>query len=69
MVYHLLWILTSEEFNELALDDINIPHGQWALTLVLSHELMEAFNEPQLGIAFIIDQRKWCLIVVKVLHP
>jgi hypothetical protein len=31
--------------------------------------LMEAFNEPQLGVAFIIDQKKWCLIVVMVLHP
>ena len=69
MVCHMLGILTSEEFDELTLDWINIPHGQWILTLVLYHELMEAFNEPQLGVAFIIDQRKLCLIVVKVLHP
>ena len=69
MVRHMLWILTSEEFDELTLDGINIPHGQWTLTLVLSHGLMEAFNEPQLGVAFIIDQRKLCLTVVKVLCP
>ena len=65
----MLGILTSGEFDELALDVINIPHGQWILTLVLSHGRMEAFNKPQLGVAFIIDQRKWCLIIVKVLHP
>jgi len=69
MVCHMLCILTSEEFDELALDGINIPYEQWILTLVLYHELMEAFNEPQLGVAFIIDQRKLCLTVVKVLHP
>jgi len=69
MVCHMLWILTSEEFDELALNSINIPHRQWTLTLVLSNGLMEAFNEPQLGVAFIIDQRKLCLTVVKVLHP
>ena len=50
MVCHMLGILTSEEFDELALDGITIPHGQWTLTLVLSHGLMEAFNEPQLGV-------------------
>ena len=64
----MLWILTLEESYELALDDIFIPHGQWTLTLVLSYGLMEAFTEPQLGVAFIIDQRKLCLTVVKVLH-
>ena len=69
MVCHMLWILTSEESDELAIDDIFIPHGQWTLTLVLSYGLMEAFNEPQLGVAFIIDQRKLCLTVVKVLRP
>ena len=69
MVCHMLWILILEDSDELALDGINIPHEQWTLTLVLYHELMEAFNEPQLGVAFIIDQRKWCLIIVKVLHP
>ena len=46
----MLWILTSEESDELALDGINIPYGQWTLTLGLSHGLMEAFNEPQLGV-------------------
>ena len=65
----MLWILTSEESDELALDVINIPHEQWTLTLVLFYRLMEAFNKPQLGVAFIIDQRKLCLTVVKVLHP
>ena len=50
MVRHMLWILTSEEFDKLALDGITIPHGQWTLTLVLSHGLTEAFNEPQLGL-------------------
>ena len=50
MVCHMLWILTSEEFVELTLDGISIPHGQWILTLVLSHELTEQFNEPQLGV-------------------
>jgi hypothetical protein len=42
----MLGILTSEEFDELTLDGINIPHGQWTLTLVLFHGLMEVFNEP-----------------------
>ena len=69
MVCHMLWILTSRVFDELALDGITISHGQWTLTLVLSHGLMEAFNEPQLGVAFIIDQRKLYLTVVKVLCP
>ena len=69
MVCHMLGILTSEEFDELALDVINIPHGQWILTLVLSHGRMEAFNKPQLGVAFIIDQRKLYLTIVKVLRP
>ena len=69
MVCHMLGILTSEEFDELTFDGINIPHGQWTLTLVLSYGLMEAFNEPQLGVAFIIDQRKLCFTVVKVLRP
>ena len=46
----MLWILTSEESVELALDGINIPHVQWTLTLVLSHGLIEEFNEPQLGV-------------------
>ena len=50
MVRHMLWISTSEESDELALDGINIPHGQWTLTLVLSHGLIEQFNEPQLGV-------------------
>ena len=69
MVCHVLWILTSEEFDELALDGITIPHGQWTLTLVLSYGLIEVFNKPQLGVAFIIDQRKLCLTIVKVLRP
>ena len=46
----MLWILTSVESDELALDGITIPHGQWTLTLVLSHGLIEEFNEPQLGV-------------------
>ena len=50
MVRHMLWILTSEEFDELALDGITIPHGQWTLTLILSHGLIEQFIEPQLGV-------------------
>ena len=50
MVCHMLGILTLEEFDEPTLDGINIPHRQWPLTLVLSHGLMEAFNEPQLGL-------------------
>ena len=50
MVCHMLRILTLEEFDELALDDITIPHGQWTLTLVLSHGLIEQFNKPQLGV-------------------
>ena len=56
----MLWILTSKEFDELTLDGNIIPHGQWTLTLVLSYGLIEAFNKPQLGVAFII---------VKVLCP
>ena len=46
----MLWILTSEEFDKLALDGITIPHGQWTSTLVLSLGLIEEFNEPQLGV-------------------
>ena len=34
MVCHMLWILTSEEFDELALEGITIPHGQWTLPFV-----------------------------------
>ena len=69
MVCHMLGILTLEEFEELALDGITIPHGQWTSTFFLSHGLLEEFNEPQLGVAFIIDQRKLCLTIVKVLRP
>ena len=47
MVCHILSILTLEEFVELALDGITIPHGQWTLIFVLSYGLMEAFSEPQ----------------------
>ena len=50
MVCHMLWILTSVESDELALDGITIPHGQWILTLILSHGLTEQFNGPQLGV-------------------
>ena len=50
MVRHMLWILTSEEFDKLALDGIAIPHEQWTLTLILSHGLIEQFSEPQLGV-------------------
>ena len=50
MVCHMLRILISEESDEIALDGINIPRGQWTLTLVLSHGLIEPFNEPQLGV-------------------
>ena len=45
----MVWILT-EEFDDLALDGIPIPHGQWTSTLVLSLGLIEEFNEPQLGV-------------------
>jgi len=45
----MLWILT-EEFDELALDGITIPHLQWTSTLILSLGLIEEFNEPQLGV-------------------
>ena len=45
----MLWILTSEEFDELALDGITIPYGQWTSTF-LPHRLLEEFNEPQLGV-------------------
>ena len=34
MVCHILWILTSEEFNELALDGITIPHEQSTISIV-----------------------------------
>ena len=50
MVCHMLWILTSKEYDELALDGIIIPHGQWTIALALSHWLKEAFHEPQLGV-------------------
>ena len=60
----MLCILTSEESDELALDGINIPHGQWTLTL-LSYGLMEAFNKHQLGVAFIIDQKNGALLLLR----
>ena len=46
----MLWILTSEEFDELALDGIIISHGMWKIALVLFHSLREEFHEPQLGL-------------------
>jgi hypothetical protein len=70
MVHHMLWILTSEEFDELALYGITIPHGQWTLTLVLSHGLIKQFNEPQLWVVYYISKEIiLCLTVVKVLCP
>ena len=51
-----MWILTSEEFDELALDGIIAPHGLWKIALVLSHWLREEFHERQLGL-FVIHQR------------
>ena len=63
MVCHMFWILTSDESIELVLDGINIPHGQYALILVLS-QLIKEFNDLWLG-SFIIDQRKLCITVVK----
>ena len=45
-----MWILTSEEFDELALDGIIILHGQWKIALVLFHSLREEFHEPQLEV-------------------
>jgi len=41
-----LWILTSDESVELALDGINIPHRQWTLILILSYKLIQEFNDP-----------------------
>ena len=67
MVCHMFWILTSEESIELALDGINIPHGQWTLILVLSHKLIKDFNNPWLEL-FIID-KKIVLTVVKKQYP
>ena len=64
----MLWTLTSEESVELALDGINIPHGQWTLIIVLSHRLIEKFNDPQLEVIY-YRSKKLYLTVVKVLHP
>ena len=51
---HMLWILTSEEIDELVLDGIIIPHWQWKITLVLSHWL----NFMNLNLElFVIHQR------------
>ena len=63
-----MWILTSDESVELALDGINIPHRQWTLILILSYKLIQEFNDPWLGL-FIIDQRKLWLTVVKEQYP
>jgi hypothetical protein len=60
--------LTSEKSVELALDGINIPHGQWTLLLVLSHELIKEFNDPHLGVVY-YKSKKLSLVVDKVLHP
>jgi hypothetical protein len=60
--------LTSEKSVELALDGINIPHGQWTLLLVLSHKLIKEFNDPHLGVIY-YKSKKMYLVVVKVLHP
>ena len=35
MVCPMMWILTSEESVELALDGINIPHGQWTSNIII----------------------------------
>jgi hypothetical protein len=67
MVCHMLKILTSEKSVELALDGINIPHGQKILLLVLSHKLIKEFNDPHLGVIY-YRSNKLCL-TVKVLHP
>jgi hypothetical protein len=48
MVGHMLWILTSDKFVELTLDGINILYGHLTLLLVLSHKLIEEFNDPHL---------------------
>ena len=51
---HMLWILTSEEIDELVLDGIIIPHWHWKITLVLSHWL----NFMNLNLElFVIHQR------------
>ena len=50
IVCHMLWILTSEEFDEFALDGIIIPHGQWKIALALSHWLRLEIQEPSLGV-------------------
>jgi hypothetical protein len=67
MVCHMLWILTSNKFIELALDGINIPHGHRTLLLVLFHKLIEEFNDPHLGIIY-YRSKKLCLTLVKILH-
>ena len=64
----MFWTLTSEESIELAVDGINIPHGQWTLILVLSHKLLKEFNDSLLG-SFIIDQRKLFFTVLKEQYP
>ena len=51
---HMLWILTSEEIDELVLDGIIISHWQWKITLDLSHWL----NFMNLNLElFVIHQR------------
>ena len=50
-----MWILTLEEFDELALDGITIPHGQWTIALVLSHWLRKNFMNLNLEL-FVIHQ-------------
>ena len=51
----MLRILTLEEFDELALDGITIPHGQWTIALVLSHWLRKNFMNLNLEL-FVIHQ-------------
>jgi hypothetical protein len=63
----MLKILTSEKSVGLALDGINIPNGQKILLLVLSHKIIQEFNDPHLGVIY-YRSTKLCLIV-KVLHP
>ena len=69
MVCHMLWILTSEEFDELALDGTIIPRGLWKIAMVLSHWLREEFYEPQLGVvhytskmlSYLLSMHKYCM--------
>jgi hypothetical protein len=64
----MFWVLTSEEFVALALDGINISHGHWTLLLVLSHKLIEEFNDAHLGVIYYRSKKLYLAVIKYYIH-